>query len=183
MGLAYHLRSGDRHDERWPSSGAVRGPLIYCRDDPFLYRSRHGIRARAGRPVDLPRRQVRSGRGLSVAAETRSRPALRVEHYPDCLIAPGFVDTHVHYSADRHHRRPTAKGLLGWLDEYTFPAEQELADESKRAGDGNLVFCDELLRNGMTDRSGLLCASIRNRSMRCSPKRRSATCGSSPARC
>ncbi len=71
-----------------------------------------------------------------------------VAHYPDCLIAPGFVDTHIHY-VQTGIIGGYGQGLLGWLDEYTFPAEQELADEGKARAMAS-VFCDQLLRNGTT---------------------------------
>jgi guanine deaminase len=46
---------------------------------------------------------------------------------PDCLIAPGFIDTHLHlpqFEIIGAHAMP----LLTWLDEVTFPAELKWQD-------------------------------------------------------
>ncbi len=48
---------------------------------------------------------------------------------PDCLICPGFIDTHVHlpqFDSIGAHGLP----LLEWLQEFVFPAEAEWADET-----------------------------------------------------
>ncbi len=73
---------------------------------------------------------------------------LPVFEYPDCLICPGFIDTHVHYAQTRIIGSP-APGLLEWLDTYTFPEELRFQDPEYAA----LVadeFLDECLRNGTT---------------------------------
>ncbi|MDE2267018.1 MAG: amidohydrolase family protein, partial [Alphaproteobacteria bacterium] len=45
-----------------------------------------------------------------------------VEHFPDGLIVPGFVDSHVHYpQVDIVASRGSQ--LLEWLSTYTFPTE------------------------------------------------------------
>ena len=73
---------------------------------------------------------------------------VQVQHWPNKLLAPGFVDTHVHYPQVDVIGSP-ADGLLPWLEHYTFPAEARFADlahAQTMAG----VFLDELLRNGVT---------------------------------
>jgi guanine deaminase len=83
-------------------------------------------------------------------------PDCRVDHYPGCVISPGFIDTHVHYaqtgiigahgaSADN---MPGAQ-LLDWLNQYAFPAEIEMRDPANAAAMAR-AFCDELVRNGTT---------------------------------
>ena len=69
-------------------------------------------------------------------------------HYEGCLIAPGFIDTHVHY-VQTGMVASYGKQLLDWLDRYAFPAEIEFADRGSCRRDGE-IFCDELLRNGTT---------------------------------
>lgn len=71
-----------------------------------------------------------------------------VEHLPGRLIAPGFVDLHIHYPQTDVIGSP-APGLLPWLDNYTFPHESRFADHAYAAGVAT-VFLDELSRNGVT---------------------------------
>jgi guanine deaminase len=52
---------------------------------------------------------------------------LPVEHLPGRIIAPGFVDMHVHFPQINVIGSP-ADGLLPWLENYTFPEEQRFAD-------------------------------------------------------
>jgi len=50
-----------------------------------------------------------------------------VTHWPGRIIAPGFVDMHIHYPQTDVIGSP-APGLLPWLENYTFPAEARFAD-------------------------------------------------------
>lgn len=75
-------------------------------------------------------------------------PQVLVEHYEGRIIAPGFVDLHVHYPQTDVIGSPAA-GLLPWLENYTFPAEQRFAD-AEHAAQAARFFLDELLRNGVT---------------------------------
>jgi guanine deaminase len=129
------------------SCSAVRGTLIFCRDDPFLTDPsqafvcepdglvicRDGVIQAVG-----PYAQLKGGLPQEAALADHS----------GCLIAPGFVDTHVHYVQTGIIG---AQGfqLLDWLARYTFVAEQAFADEAV-ARDTARVFCDELLRQGTT---------------------------------
>ena len=64
------------------------------------------------------------------------------------LIAPGFIDLHVHYPQIDVIGSP-ADGLLPWLEHYTFPHEARFADPAY-ARDVADVFFDELQRHGVT---------------------------------
>jgi len=75
-------------------------------------------------------------------------PGLAVEHWPGRIIAPGFVDMHVHFPQTNVIGSP-ADGLLPWLENYTFPEEQRFAD-ADYASEAATFFVDELLRNGVT---------------------------------
>lgn len=75
-------------------------------------------------------------------------PGVAVEHFPGRLIAPGFVDLHIHYPQTDVIGSP-ADGLLPWLDNYTFPHESRFADAAY-AGEVAEVFLDELQRHGVT---------------------------------
>ena len=71
-----------------------------------------------------------------------------VTHFPGRLIAPGFVDMHLHYPQLDVIGSP-AEGLLPWLENYTFPQEAHFADPDHAATTA-AFFIDELLRHGVT---------------------------------
>ncbi|MDB5954415.1 guanine deaminase [Ramlibacter sp.] len=71
-----------------------------------------------------------------------------VTHLPGKILAPGFVDLHVHFPQTDVIGSP-AEGLLPWLENYTFPHESRFADHAYALGVAQ-VFLDELLRNGVT---------------------------------
>ena len=75
-------------------------------------------------------------------------PLVVVEHLPERIIAPGFLDMHVHFPQVNVIGSPAA-GLLPWLENYTFPEEKrfEAPEYSAQAAH---VFVAELLRNGVT---------------------------------
>jgi len=75
-------------------------------------------------------------------------PGLLAEHLPGRIIAPGFVDLHVHYPQIDVIGSP-ASGLLPWLENYTFPQESRFADPAHAAQVAQF-FVTELLRNGVT---------------------------------
>jgi guanine deaminase len=126
---------------------ALRGTLIFCRDDPFL--TDPGT-AFVHEPDGLViwRAGLIQAVGPYAALKAELPPDAAVADHSGCLIAPGFIDTHIHYvqtaiiGAQGHQ-------LLDWLNDYTFVAEQAFADEAV-ACDTARVFCDELLRNGTT---------------------------------
>jgi len=71
-----------------------------------------------------------------------------VTHWPGRILAPGFIDMHVHYPQTDIIGAP-AQGLLPWLENYTFPAESRFADPA-HAAEVARFFLDELARNGVT---------------------------------
>ncbi len=75
-------------------------------------------------------------------------PGVAVEHLPGRLIAPGFVDLHLHYPQTDVIGSP-ADGLLPWLERYTFPHEARFADADHAASVATFFF-DELQRHGVT---------------------------------
>ncbi|HRI17339.1 MAG TPA: guanine deaminase [Burkholderiaceae bacterium] len=66
----------------------------------------------------------------------------------DCLVMPGFIDTHVH-SAQIEVIASYGAQLLDWLEAYTFPAEQRYGD-AQHARAGAARFLDALLAHGTT---------------------------------
>ena len=75
-------------------------------------------------------------------------PGVAIEHLPGAIIAPGFVDLHIHFPQVDVIGSP-ASGLLPWLENYTFPQESRFADEA-HCGELATFFVDELLRHGVT---------------------------------
>lgn len=73
---------------------------------------------------------------------------LPTQHFPGRIIAPGFVDLHVHYPQVDVIGSP-ADGLLPWLENYTFPEEQRYV-AGEYAAQAATFFIAELLRNGVT---------------------------------
>ncbi len=71
-----------------------------------------------------------------------------VEHLPGRIIAPGFVDLHVHFPQTNVIGSP-APGLLPWLENYTFPEERRFSS-ADYCDEAASFFLDELQRNGVT---------------------------------
>ncbi|MEJ8826177.1 guanine deaminase [Variovorax humicola] len=67
---------------------------------------------------------------------------------PGRILAPGFIDMHIHFPQTDIIGAP-ADGLLPWLENYTFPAESQFSDPAHAAQVAD-VFLDELARNGVT---------------------------------
>src|SRR4030088_2222107 len=129
------------------SVSAVRGTLVFCRDDPFLTDPQTAFVYEPDGLV-ICRDGTIEAIGPYGALRSDLPPNTIVADYSGCLISPGFIDTHVHYvqtgiiGAQGHQ-------LLDWLNEYTFVAEKAFADATV-AGDTARIFCDELLRQGTT---------------------------------
>jgi len=126
---------------------ALRGDLLFCRDDPFLTDPKRAfVHERDG--LVICRGGLIHAVGPFSTLQNRLPAEVEVADYSGCLITPGFIDTHIHYVqigviGTQGHQ------LLDWLNDFTFIAEQAFADESV-ARDTARVFCDELLRNGTT---------------------------------
>jgi len=71
-----------------------------------------------------------------------------VEQLSGRIIAPGFVDLHIHYPQTSVIGSP-ADGLLPWLENYTFPEEKRFEAPEYCAQEATF-FIAELLRNGVT---------------------------------
>ncbi len=70
------------------------------------------------------------------------------QHWPGRIIAPGFVDLHVHYP-QVDVIGSAADGLLPWLEQHTFPQEARFSDPAHAAQVASF-FTAELLRHGVT---------------------------------
>ena len=143
------MRTGEQSVE------ALRGALVFCRDDPFLTDPQNAF-------VHEPDGLVICKDGLIAAVgpyaalKSELPPNAALADYSGCLIAPGFVDTHIHYVQTAIIGAQSGQ-LLDWLNAYTYVAEQAFADEELARSTAQ-VFCDELLRNGTT--SALVFCSV-----------------------
>lgn len=74
--------------------------------------------------------------------------AIPVTAYPNKLVMPGFIDTHIHYS-QLEMIAAYGEQLLEWLNKYVFPTERKFEDKAYAQKIASL-FLDELLKNGTT---------------------------------
>lgn len=124
---------------------AVRGRLLSFAGDPA--ESADAVRYWHDGMVAIDDgRIVAVGDASSIAPGLPARTS--VDHYPDNLIMPGFIDTHIHY-VQIETIASFGLQLLDWLENYAFVAEQKFADPAFAAKQARF-FLDELLRNGTT---------------------------------
>lgn len=125
---------------------ALRSRILHFLDDPAT----HGERAYEYFHDGVV--LVEDGHISKVGQASQILPELNqhidIEHLPNHLIIPGFIDIHTHYP-QAEMVGAYGKQLLGWLHDYTFPTEMKFADEHYARTTAR-VFIDELLRNGTT---------------------------------
>ena len=126
---------------------AYRAAILHSLDDPALV----GVQASYEYFADGVL-VVEDGRISALGAASEVVPTLsddvKVTHYPDALITPGFIDTHIHFP-QTGMVGSYGEQLLDWLNEYTFPCEGQFADKA-HADEVAGIFLKELLRNGTT---------------------------------
>lgn len=126
---------------------AYRAALLYSLDDPASV----GVAASYHHIKDgLLLVEEGRIRALGPAAELLPglAPTVEVHHWPDALITPGFIDTHIHYP-QTGIVGAGGEQLLDWLSRHTYPTELRFADRDY-AEQVARVFVAELLRNGTT---------------------------------
>ncbi len=126
-----------------------RSALLRFADDGTALYDEDGLLAVAP-GADGRERVVAAGswQALSPSVLAQAGHNAVVNHLPGRLIAPGFVDMHIHYPQTDVIGSP-ASGLLPWLENYTFPHESRFVDDAYAASVAQF-FVDELLRNGVT---------------------------------
>lgn len=126
---------------------ALRGRLLSFRAEPsgpgdqasYTYIEDGLIRIEAGKIAAI---------GPAAALLPTLPPGMIVEHHPDQLILPGFIDLHIHLPQTQVIASYGAQ-LMEWLEKYTFVEEQKYAHPAHAAA-GARFFLAELLRNGTT---------------------------------
>src|SRR5262249_46245257 len=151
----FHLRYGNRRvGEAQPAilyhdgnhmQRAVRGRLVSFADDPA--ESADAVRYWRDGIVAIDGGRIVAG-GDAQAIGPTLPPQTPVDHYPEQLIMPGFVDTHIHY-VQIEAIASFGLQLLDWVENYAYVAEQKFADPAFAAKQARF-FLDELLRNGTT---------------------------------
>lgn len=122
----------------------LRGEVVSLRADPFLETPEDCLE-------HIPDALVVVEDGLIASVgpwDEATAKGLDVAHYPGGIIAPGFIDAHVHYPQTQMIGA-FGEGLLEWLEKYTFVAEQDFADPA-HANEVAAIFLRELLRAGTT---------------------------------
>jgi guanine deaminase len=123
----------------------IRGRILTFLDEPRL------TGAGALKLIEDGAVLVEDGRIAAVgeAAAIRARaPDAAVDDHSGKILAPGFIDTHIHYPQTRVIASYGAQ-LLEWLHKYTFVEEQKLRDRG-HADRVARFFLDEMFRQGTT---------------------------------
>lgn len=126
---------------------ALRGQIVSLRDNPFLHPSAECLTHHPDGLVIIADGHITAAGPWETTAPLLPAGVTPV-HYPDHLIMPGFIDTHVHYPQIQMIGA-YGEQLLEWLNTYTFVTEQQFADRA-HADRVAKVFLRELLRAGTT---------------------------------
>ncbi len=126
-----------------------RSSLLRFADDGSALYDEDGLLATAP-DADGRERVVAAGSWQALSPQYLHQPGgeVAVHHLPGRIIAPGFVDLHIHYPQTDVIGAP-APGLLPWLENYTFPHESRFVDRAYADAVADF-FMQELLRNGVT---------------------------------
>ncbi|WP_047249978.1 guanine deaminase [Chromobacterium subtsugae] len=126
---------------------AVRGDVLTFRGNPFREAEQDSLAFQRDALVVMENGRI-AACGPAAKLLPTLTPDVRLTHYPEHLILPGFIDCHVHYP-QTEMMAAFGEQLLDWLHHYTFVTEQGFADEV-HAREVAQVFLSEQLRNGVT---------------------------------
>ncbi|MDE2429294.1 MAG: guanine deaminase, partial [Burkholderiales bacterium] len=128
-----------------PITQAFRASLLHFTDDPL--HNEQAVQWHTDGVLLLDGDRV-SAAGDYAALKQLIPAELEVQHFPGKILAPGFIDSHIHYPQTDMIASP-APGLLSWLDQYTFPTERQFSS-LEHANEVASFFIDELIRCGTT---------------------------------
>lgn len=129
---------------------AIRGTLVSFKDNPFHAEKEQFLYYESDGIIVMEEGKI-SDMGPASALLDRLDPGIKVTHYKDALILPGFIDCHVHYP-QTEIIGAYGEQLIDWLNKYTFVAEQKFGDKPHAELTANL-FLKEALANGTTTAS------------------------------
>lgn len=127
---------------------AIRGPILHFIEDPHQVANPRD----SYQYFDDGILVIEQGKVVALnSAQTllpRLEPTITIEHYPEQLIMPGFIDCHIHYP-QTEMIASYGEQLLQWLNNYTFVEEQKFAslEHSKEIAE---FFIEQLLSAGTT---------------------------------
>ena len=125
---------------------AIRGALLDCVGDPFYEPVAQAVRYFADGLLVVRQGHIEA---IGPYEELQSQLGdIPLVDRRDCLLTPGFIDTHIHYP-QTGMIAAYGEQLLEWLNRYTFPTERKFADPVYARSVAE-VFLDELLKNGTT---------------------------------
>lgn len=128
------------------ASGAFRARILHFTDVPNPFSGR-GVEYFEDGVLQIEEGRVKAlGSAQQMAAE--GFDLAQCEHFPDHLIMPGFIDSHIHYP-QATVIASYGEQLLDWLNNYTFPAELQYSDPEFAELAAN-QFIKTLLENGTT---------------------------------
>jgi guanine deaminase len=122
----------------------LRGRLLRWAGDPFAIGDAALVWEEDGAVAFEEGRIAAVGPAEAVLA---ARPRAEVRRRADAVIAPAFVDAHVHYPQTAIIASWGAQ-LIDWLNRFTFPEEARFADPAYAAAAARAFF-DEQLRHGI----------------------------------
>src|SRR3546814_677469 len=153
------LECGKRgRDPMTAPTRALRGRLLSFRDDPatagtgaYTYIEDGLVLVAGGDILDV---------GEARALLSRVPETVAVDHFPDALILPGFIDAHIHFPQTQVIASYGAQ-LMDWLERYALVEEQRFA-EPKHSVAVARFFLDELARNRSEEHTSELQSLMRN---------------------
>lgn len=126
---------------------AIRGASLSFRADPFLHDEADCLVVHEDAIVIMDQGRI-VAHGAAEALLPLLDADIQLTHYPDSLILPGFIDTHVHF-AQIEMVAAYGEQLIDWLHRYTYPTELRFSDPAYAEQVARL-FLQEQLRNGVT---------------------------------
>ena len=125
---------------------AIRGAFLDFLDDPFYRDEPEAARYVPDGLLVIDGEKIKDFGPWSDLGESYSH--LDIAAYPDRLILPGFIDTHIHYP-QTEMIAAFGEQLLEWLEKYTFPTELKFRDKAYARSVADR-FLDLLLSHGTT---------------------------------
>lgn len=134
-------------DPSFSTTTAIRGSLVYLTGDPFFEPSEKCLKyIEDGILIVEDGYIIKSGNASEMLQLLDAD--VPIHHYPNSIILPGFIDTHIHY-VQTDMIGSYGEQLLDWLNTYTFPEELKFADPV-HCKNVAARFMDQLLKSGTT---------------------------------